>query len=67
VRGLLGRPGRPATAAALCEDLLEGAHVAIVPGEAFEAPGFMRLSYATSLSRIEEGLDRIAKAVGARA
>jgi len=67
VRGLLGRPGRPATAAALCEDLLEGAHVAIVPGEAFEAPGFMRLSYATSLSRIEEGLDRIAKAVAARA
>jgi DNA-binding transcriptional MocR family regulator len=38
-----------------------------VPGEAFEAPGFLRLTYATSLSRIEEGLDRIAKMVAARA
>jgi aspartate/methionine/tyrosine aminotransferase len=34
-----------------------------VPGEAFEAPGFIRLSYATSLPRIEEGVDRIGKAV----
>ena len=61
VRGVLGRPGAPATSAALCEHLLDRAHVAAVPGEAFEAPGFMRLSYATSLSRIEEGLDRIAR------
>lgn len=63
VRGLLGRPGGPATSGALCEYLLERAHVALVPGEAFEAPGYVRLSYATSLPRIEEGLDRIAKAV----
>jgi aspartate aminotransferase len=63
VRGLLGRPGGPATSSALCEYLLERAHVAIVPGEAFEAPGFVRLTYAISLPRIEEGLDRIAKAV----
>jgi aspartate aminotransferase len=63
VRGLLGRPGGPRTATALCEYILNQAHVAIVPGEAFEAPGFIRLSYATSLPRIEEGLDRIAKAV----
>ena len=63
VRGLLGHPGGPATSAALGEYLLDRAHVAIVPGEAFEAPGFIRLSYATSLPRIEEGLDRIAKAV----
>lgn len=65
VQGLLGRPGGPATSSALCEYLLERAHVAIVPGEAFEAPGFVRLSYATSLPRIEEGLDRIAEAVAA--
>jgi aspartate aminotransferase len=65
VRGLLGRPGGPATSSVLCEYLLERAHVAIVPGEAFQAPGFVRLSYATSLPRIEEGLDRIAKAVAA--
>ncbi len=67
VGGLLGRPGGPATSAALCEYFLDRAHVAIVPGEAFEAPGFMRLSYATSLARIEEGLDRIAKAAAALA
>jgi aspartate aminotransferase len=63
VRGLLGRPGGPANATALCEYLLEKGHVAIVPGEAFEAPGFIRMSYATSLPSIEEGIDRIAKAV----
>lgn len=39
--------------------LLEKAHVAVVPGEAFGAPGFLRLSYATSIERIEEGLRRL--------
>jgi hypothetical protein len=34
-----------------------------VPGETFEAPGFLRLSYATGMSRIAEGLDRIAEAL----
>jgi len=33
--------------------------VAVVPGEAFGAPGYLRLSYATSIERIEEGLRRI--------
>ncbi|HTD47629.1 MAG TPA: aminotransferase class I/II-fold pyridoxal phosphate-dependent enzyme, partial [bacterium] len=65
VRGLLGRPGGPATSVALCEFLLEKAHVAAVPGEAFEGPGFLRFSYATSLPRIEEGIDRIARALAA--
>jgi len=44
---------------ALATELLERAHVALVPGEAFGAPGFLRLSYATSLERIEEGLRRM--------
>ncbi len=35
--------------------LLERAHVAVVPGTAFGAPGHLRLSYATSIERIEEG------------
>ena len=43
----------------LSRELLEKAHVALVPGEAFGAPGFLRLSYATSLDRIEEGLRRL--------
>jgi aspartate aminotransferase len=45
----------------LAKDLLEKAHVALVPGEAFGAPGFLRISYATSLDRIEEGLRRLSK------
>jgi len=39
--------------------LLEYAHVAVVPGEGFGAPGFLRISYATSIERIEEGLRRL--------
>ncbi len=41
--------------------LLDKAHVALVPGEAFGAPGFLRLSYATSIERIDEGLRRLEK------
>jgi aspartate aminotransferase len=63
VQELLGRAGAPATSVALAERLLDEAHVALVPGEAFEAPGFLRVSYATSMDRIREGVDRIAKAL----
>ena len=63
VRGVLGSPGAPQSSAALAEHLLDRAHVATVPGEAFEAPGFLRLSYATGMSHIAEGLDRIAEAL----
>jgi aspartate aminotransferase len=45
----------------LSKELLDKAHVALVPGEAFGAPGFLRLSYATSMERIEEGLRRLNK------
>ena len=41
--------------------LLEKAHVALVAGEAFGAPGYLRLSYATSIERIDEGLRRLAR------
>lgn len=44
--------------------LLEEAHVGVVPGTDFEAPGQVRMSYATSLDRIEEALRRIATLVG---
>jgi aspartate aminotransferase len=39
--------------------LLDKARVALVGGDAFGAPGYLRLSYATSLDRIEEGLRRL--------
>ena len=45
----------------LAKMLLDKAHVALVPGEAFGAPGYLRLSYATSIDRIEEGLRRLDK------
>jgi aspartate aminotransferase len=47
------------TCTELAKKLLDEAHVALVPGEAFGAPGFLRLSYATSIERIEEGLRRL--------
>lgn len=43
--------------------LLEKAHVASVPGEAFGAEGYLRFSYATSDEAIEEGVARIRKAL----
>jgi aspartate aminotransferase len=49
---------------ALCDYLLDEARVAVVPGEAFFAPGFVRLSYATSRETIEKALARIAVALG---
>jgi aspartate aminotransferase len=39
--------------------LLDDARVAVTPGEGFDAPGFLRISYATSLDRLREGTDRI--------
>jgi len=39
--------------------LLDKACVALVGGDAFGAPGYLRISYATSLDRIEEGLRRL--------
>src|SRR5215831_9350004 len=44
---------------AVAKGLLDKAHVAVVPGEAFGAPGYIRMSYATSMDRIEEGLRRL--------
>ena len=43
----------------LAKLLLDRARVALVAGDAFGAPGYLRLSYATSLERIEEGLRRL--------
>ncbi|MCL2751690.1 MAG: pyridoxal phosphate-dependent aminotransferase [Firmicutes bacterium] len=43
----------------VAEQLLDVAHVAAVPGEAFGAPEYLRLSYCMSDKDIAEGLDRI--------
>jgi len=47
----------------LAEHLIENAGVALVPGSAFGAPGYVRLSYATSMENLEKALQRIADAV----
>ena len=41
--------------------LLEKGLVAVVPGSGFEAPDYVRWSYATSLENIKEGMDRLEK------
>lgn len=49
------------TDTAVAKQLLEQEHVALVPGEAFGAPGYVRISYATSIERIDEGLRRLTR------
>jgi aspartate aminotransferase len=46
-------------ATAFCTALLEEAHVGSVTGDAFGAPGYVRLSFATSMDVIENGFDRL--------
>ncbi len=51
----------PASSAQLAEVILEQAEVAVVPGEAFGAPGYLRLSYALGDDDLAEGVSRIQK------
>ncbi len=48
-----------ASTAELSQLLLDEARVAVTAGEGFDAPGFLRISYATSLDRLREGTNRI--------
>lgn len=64
VHGALGRTiaGRPVTTSAeLAEVAIDEAKVAVVPGEAFGAPGFLRLSYALGDDDLVEGVSRLQK------
>jgi aspartate aminotransferase len=47
----------------LCLAILDEARVAIVPGSSFGSPEHVRISYATSMEKLREGLDRIEKMV----
>ncbi|MDQ3664426.1 MAG: pyridoxal phosphate-dependent aminotransferase [Actinomycetota bacterium] len=69
VQGLLGRDvgGTTATSSAqLAELVLEHAEVAVVPGEAFGSPGYLRLSYALGDDDLAEGVSRLQKLFGTR-
>ncbi len=64
VKGVLDREirgRRPASSAELCELVLEEAEVAMVPGEAFGTPGYVRLSYALGDDDLVEGVNRLHK------
>ena len=66
VKGLLGKPlrGKVSTnSAELAALILDEAEVAVVPGEAFGTPGYLRLSYALGDDDLAEGISRIAKLV----
>ena len=52
-----------ATDMAFAEYLLEKFDVAVVPGSAFGAEGYFRISFATSMDNLREALDRIEKAL----
>ncbi|MFI5308619.1 MAG: aminotransferase class I/II-fold pyridoxal phosphate-dependent enzyme, partial [Polyangiales bacterium] len=62
VDGLLGRSGLrdDIDVAAM---LLDKARVAVVPGSAFHAPGYVRLSFATDQALLDRAVERIAEAL----
>ncbi len=65
-RNLIGRSVSGRTIAddlQLADYLLDEARVAVVPGSPFGAPGFLRLSFATSMETIQAGMRRLAEAV----
>ncbi|MFD7729879.1 pyridoxal phosphate-dependent aminotransferase [Kitasatospora phosalacinea] len=67
VKGLLGkeiRGKRPQTSAELAALILDEAEVAVVPGEAFGTPGYLRLSYALGDTDLVEGVSRLQKLLG---
>jgi len=64
VAGLIGRrlAGRPVTSSLdVAEVAVDEARVAVVPGEAFGAPGFLRLSYALGDDDLVDGITRLSK------
>lgn len=64
VKGLLGREVdgvTPNTSTELAELILDKAEVAVVPGEAFGSPGYLRLSYALGDDDLVEGITRLQK------
>ena len=67
VKGVLGRGIRgrvPTTSAELAALILDEVEVAVVPGEAFGTPGYLRLSYALGDEDLVEGATRIATLLG---
>jgi aspartate aminotransferase len=60
-RTLGGKPVRDSST--FCSVALEVAHVALVPGSAFGAEGYVRMSFASEMGQLEKGLDSLARLV----
>jgi aspartate aminotransferase len=58
-------PGGFRTSLDFADALLAESRVAVTPGEAFDAPGFIRISYATSMENLREGSARLIEFVRA--
>jgi aspartate aminotransferase len=58
ISGLLS-PDGVRTSMEFAQQLLEKEFVVVTPGEAFDAPGYLRISYATSMEKLREGATRI--------
>ena len=57
VRSLLGR--RYETSSDIADTLLEEAHIVVTDGSGFGADGFIRISYATSITNLEKAVDKM--------
>jgi aspartate aminotransferase len=62
ISGVL-RPDGLATSSDFAQALIEQEHVVVTAGEAFDAPGYLRISYATSMDQLREGATRILRFV----
>jgi aspartate aminotransferase len=62
ITGVLSSEGAPSSEA-FAQRLLEQEKVVVTAGEAFDAPGYLRISYATSMDQLEEGAKRILRFV----
>ena len=58
ISGLLS-PDGVASSADFAQALIEKERVVVTPGEGFDAPGYIRISYATSMEQLREGATRI--------
>jgi len=65
VTGLASRLGAGKTDEDVARWLLDEARVATVPGSAFGAPGYLRLSYAVAMSLVNDGISRMTAAISA--
>lgn len=62
ISGVLS-PDGVKTSADFAQGLLEKEYVVVTPGEGFDAPGYLRISYATSMEQLREGATRILRYV----